>query len=128
MLQPEVERPFTTPSEWKRAMHGKEITATAFLNIDNIKATHTYPFRPVGWSLIGEQRKPSNAMSDEGSTGTFITEKLAKDLTLEIKDAAFLSIKTMNGIERKESFVYETKLFNRKAIHSTMCLFMAKNP
>ena len=111
---PDVGRAYTTPSEWKKAMHGGEITPTAFLDIDNIKATRAHAFRLVGRSLIGEQKRPSNTMSDVGSTGSFITEKLADTLTLDIADAAFLSIKTWNGIEKKESFNYETKLFNHR--------------
>ena len=51
---------------------------------------------------------------DEGSTGSLITEKLANVLPLKVVDAAVLTVKTLNGVEKRESFIYETKVFNHR--------------
>ena len=51
-------------------------------------------------------------MINEGSTGSFILQALAEALKLEIVDAAWLTVSTLNATDRQQVYIYKVPIFN----------------
>ena len=70
--------------------------------------------RTIGSALVGEEQEEVNTMSDNGSTGTFITHSQARKSRLKKKRISNLRIKTLTGFKSFKTFIYILPLWNFK--------------
>ena len=63
---------------------------------------------------MGEEQEEVNTMSDNGSTGTFITHSQAGKSRLKKKRITNLRIKTLTGFKSFKTFIYVLPLWNFK--------------
>ena len=70
--------------------------------------------RTIGTALVGEGKEEVNTMSDNGSTGTFITHSQAHKSRLKKKRITNLRIKTLTGFKSFKTFIYILPVWNFK--------------
>ena len=70
--------------------------------------------RTIGTALVGEEKCKVNTMSDNGSTGSFVTHAQARRSRLKKKRITNLRIKTLTGFKSFKTFVYSLPVGNFK--------------
>ena len=70
--------------------------------------------RSIGTALVGEEKSKVNTLSDNGSTGCFVTHSQARRSKLEKKRITTLRIKTLTGFKCFKTFVYNLLMWNFK--------------